>query len=101
MRPALSFLICGLLAVAGCKTIEPEQVASNLMVVTPEGAGPFPVVIMYQGTGADSSRGWTWSRWLRGKGVASVIIDNAAIRGRAKTRPARCTLRMAQWRGIS
>ena len=84
MRPALAFLVCGLVAVSGCKTIQPEHVASNLMVVTPEGAGPFPVIIMYQGTAGNSSRGWTWSRWLKGKGVASVIVDNAAIHGRAR-----------------
>ncbi|HJO74645.1 MAG: hypothetical protein QGI42_02275 [Rhodospirillales bacterium] len=84
---AKSFVCCLVavcFAVTGCETIKPEQVADNLNVVTPEGAGPFPVVIMYEGTGGMTSREPRWAGWLKGMGIASAIVGNAGIRGRAK-----------------
>lgn len=81
----LGVLLGALVAVAACQqSIEPEQVKKNLRVVTPDGAGPFPVVIMYQGTGGSTAREPRWAGWLKGKGIATVIVDNAGIRNRFK-----------------
>ncbi len=81
----LGVLLGALFAVAACQqSIKPEQMKKNLEVVTPDGAGPFPVVIMYQGTGGRTAREPRWAGWLRGMGIASAIVDNAGIRNRDK-----------------
>lgn len=71
-----------MLVLAACETITPELVQQNLTLITPEGKGPFPVFIYYQGTGGDNDRARSWAFWLRTKGVASALVDNAGMRGR-------------------
>ena len=83
-RIGTACLVAVCLGVAGCQTIAPEQVAKHLTLVTPEGAGPFPVVIMYQGTGGNSPREPRWAEWLKEKGVASALVDNAGMRSRRR-----------------
>lgn len=84
----IAFLICAIcFGVPACATvtITPEMVQvvqKNLTVVIPEGAGKFPVVIFYQGTGGGNRRAEKWASWLRTIGVASAIVDNAGIRNR-------------------
>ena len=48
-------LLIGILCfgIPACATITQEMVQKNLSVVIPEGAGKFPVVIFYQGTGGE------------------------------------------------
>lgn len=65
-------------------TITPEMVADNMTIRTPEGAGPFPVVIYFQGTGGHNRRQESWARWFKELGVASAIIHNANIRKRSE-----------------
>lgn len=72
------------LFVASCETITPKMVADNMTVVTPEGVGPFPVVIYFQGTGGHNRRQHTWARWFKKHGVASAIVHNANIRKRSE-----------------
>lgn len=79
-------LLSVILSVAGsaCQTMTVEMVHANLEVRTPEGHGPFPVVIYYQGTGGHNRRAWNWARWFASLGVASAIVDNARMRGRTE-----------------
>lgn len=72
------------LGASGCRTVTREMVEANLELVTPEGEGRFPVVIYYQGTGGHNRRAHTWASWFKSMGVASAIVDNARIRGRAE-----------------
>lgn len=72
------------LGASGCRTVTREMVEANLELVTPEGEGGFPVVIYYQGTGGHNRRAHTWASWFKSLGVASAIVDNARIRGRAE-----------------
>lgn len=82
------FLLIGVLCfgISACvtTTITPEIVSKNLLVITPEGAGKFPVIIYYQGTGGDTRRAEKWASWFKTMGVASAIVDNAKIRNRKR-----------------
>lgn len=69
---------------SACQTITPVIVRENLYVVTPAGRGPFPVVIYYQPTGGNNRLAWNWAPWFKSVGVASAIVDNARMRGRAE-----------------
>lgn len=53
-----------------------------MSVVTPDGQGPFPVVIFYQGTAGNSRRSRSWAAWFKERGVASAIVSNAGMRKR-------------------
>jgi dienelactone hydrolase len=79
-------LLIVILSFAGsaCQTITVGMVHANLEVRTPEGNGPFPVVIYYQGTGGRNRRASDWARWFESVGVASAIVDNARMRGRTE-----------------
>ena len=77
------FVIVPLFLVS-CVTITPKMVADNMTVVAPEGAGPFPVIIYFQGTGGHNRRQHAWARWFKKHGVASAIVDNAWIRKRTE-----------------
>lgn len=71
-------------------TITPEmaqKAQKNLTLVVPEGAGKFPVIIFYQGTGGGNRRSEKWAPWLKTLGVASAIVDNAGIRNRTTNPP--------------
>lgn len=74
------------LGISACATtnITPEMVQKNLYVRIPEGAGKFPIVIYYQGTGGDLRRAEVWSLWFKTMGVASAIVDNARMRNRQR-----------------
>lgn len=69
---------------AACQTITVEMVRENLYVGVPEGTGPFPVVIYYQGTGGGNRFASLWAPWFKSIGVASAIVDNARLRGRTE-----------------
>jgi len=79
-------LFSALFLVSACATltITPEMVQKNLSVVIPDGAGKFPVVIFYQGTGGDTRRAEKWASWFKTMGVASAIVDNARMRNRTR-----------------
>jgi dienelactone hydrolase len=79
---ALGVTACGSVAVEIRPSVTVEMVKAHLEVVTPEGNGPFPVVIYYQGTGGHNRRAYNWAQWFKSLGVASAIVDNARMRGR-------------------
>lgn len=91
---ACIFLIAPLYLVS-CQTITPKMVADNMTLVTPQGVGPFPVVIYFQGTGGHNRRQEAWARWFKKYGVASAIVtlgfENAPrthrVRNTLKTLP--------------
>lgn len=70
------------IALAACAAIDPNKIRDHVSIITPLGDGPFPVVIFYQGTGDGNNRAKQWAQWFRNRGIASAIVDNAAIRGR-------------------
>ena len=76
------FPLMAALVLSACQTVTPEQVAKALKVITPEGDGPFPVVIYYQGTGGHNRRQQAWATWFKTHGVASAIVDNAWVHDR-------------------
>jgi dienelactone hydrolase len=78
--------LCIFASACATMTVTPELVQQHLSVEIPEGPGKFPVVIYYQGTGADNLRAERWARWFKTLGVASAIVDNAKMRNR-KTNP--------------
>ena len=94
MRPAthsvgvipIIFILCATnLFMSGCiknSTATADKVRQYMSVVTPEGQGPFPVVIFYQGTAGNSRRSRQWASWFREQGVASAIVSNAGMRKR-------------------
>lgn len=68
--------------------INPDEISEYLTLVIPEEAemaiseeGKFPVVFFFQGSGGNNSRANAWSRWFAQYGVASVLINNAGVRG--------------------
>jgi len=75
---------CFSLYACATTTVTPEMVKENFSLRIPQGTGPFPVVIYYQGTGANNRRSEEWARWFKTMGVASAIVDNARIRKRKK-----------------
>ncbi len=83
------FLCISCLFLTGCikSAATPENVEHYMSVVVPKGEGPFPVVIFYQGTGANSRRSRAWSAWFREQGVASAIVSNAGMRHRNTNPP--------------
>jgi dienelactone hydrolase len=81
LRLALILLLA--VAASACQTVTVEMVRDNLYVSAPEGPGPFPVVIYYQATGGGNRFGSLWAAWFKSIGVASAMVDNAKIRGRA------------------
>lgn len=50
-------------------------------VVTPEGAGPFPTVLLFHGCGGVNRNLSDWAELFRELGFASVIVDSFAGRG--------------------
>ena len=82
-RISLTVVALGVGACALVTTqVTTEMVQAHLQVVTPDGNGPFPVVIYYQGTGGHNRRAHNWAQWFKSLGVASAIVDNARMRGR-------------------
>ncbi len=81
---AVNLFLITTLFLAACVTVDPKLVAANMKVIAPQGAGPFPVIIYFQGTGGHNRRQETWARWFKRHGVASAIVDNAWIRRRTQ-----------------
>ena len=64
--------------------IAPEKMAKHLTyrisdIGDPD--SPIPVVFFLQGSDGTNRRANKWSSWFAGKGIASVMIDNAGVRG--------------------
>lgn len=70
------------LLLAACQTVTPAEVATKTQVVAPRDAIGVPVVVFYQGTGGGNKRALVWADWFKERGIASVIVDNAGLRGR-------------------
>jgi dienelactone hydrolase len=51
----------------------------------PEGAGPFPAVILLHGCEGVSELNHRWARWLRERGYAALIVDSWNPRGLSQT----------------
>lgn len=79
------------LVAAGCATTTtraPFPTAPNPGTVfhgfsRPEGAGPFPAVVLLHTCGGVSGHMTRWAAQLKGAGYASVIVDSFTPRGRA------------------
>jgi dienelactone hydrolase len=84
----LSFLV--LATLSACLTIEPRTpnqlgagIEGTMKVRTPDGAGPFPTVVLLHGANEPTWReGYSdWMNWLVQRGYAAVFFDSAAARG--------------------
>jgi dienelactone hydrolase len=80
MKRASSIALTALL-LAACQTVPPEKLAGKTRIVAPAGARGAPVVVFYQGTGGGDKRALAWAEWFQQRGVASLIVDNAGVRG--------------------
>ena len=49
--------------------------------VRPEGAGPFPAVVLFHGCHGVSDSNRAWARWFRDHGYVALIVDSWAPRG--------------------
>ena len=80
----LGALICGLMLVlTGCKTLSPQEAAPFVEVVPGKGSSHAkPFVMFLQGTGGGNSRAELWTGWFNARGVSTVIVDSARLRGR-------------------
>ena len=82
INPKVISVLILAIALAACTAIDPNKIRDHVSIVAPPGDGPFPVVIFYQGGSAGNFREKRWALWFRSRGIASAIVDNAAIRGR-------------------
>ncbi len=73
--------VLAVLFLTACQTVSPERLAEKTRVVAPENAHAAPVVVFYQGTGGGDRRALVWAEWFKQRGVASIVVDNAGLRG--------------------
>jgi dienelactone hydrolase len=87
--PSRFFYLAAVLLLAGCYTIQPKSpdvlragLEPTIKVAKPDGDGPFPTVILFNGAGEPSWRqGYgDWMDWLKARGYAAVFADSAAAR---------------------
>jgi hypothetical protein len=64
-------------------------------ILTPEGKGPFPTVLLFPGCSGPLRDYTTYARDFRHLGFASVIVDSNGHRGLDRT--ARCQLATTPW----
>ena len=83
MRRALvGILLCAAVAggCAGSISFEsatpkaPERVEGRL--VTPDGPGPFPALVLLHGSDGVSPQVYAWARWLADRGYVAFVVDS-------------------------
>jgi dienelactone hydrolase len=47
----------------------------------PEGAGPFPAVVLFHGCHGVSASNHEWARWFRDQGYVALVVDSWGARG--------------------
>jgi len=88
VRRALSALLASTV-IAGCATTRlsfPNATPGKPLTVTaweerPEGAGPFPAVLLMHGCAGVSGSNHEWSRWFRSQGYVALLVDSWGPRG--------------------
>ncbi|MBS4045662.1 MAG: dienelactone hydrolase family protein [Alphaproteobacteria bacterium] len=96
MKKVLSAaLVCGLVALSGCKTatgesarypnvtasggVGDEQISAK--IYRPEGAGPFPTVILLHGCNGPGAHMQWWADKITSWGYAAAVVDSFGPRG--------------------
>src|SRR5262249_25858846 len=87
LRRAMSVLLVSIV-LAGCASTNlsfPNATPGNPLAVPawelrPEGAGPFPAVVLMHGCAGISESNHEWSRWFRDKGYVALLVDSWAPR---------------------
>src|SRR5262249_9534097 len=87
LRRALSVLIVSIV-LTGCASTNlsfPNATPVNPLWVPawelrPEGAGPFPAVVLMHGCAGISESNHEWSRWFRDEGYVALLVDSWAPR---------------------
>lgn len=88
LRRALAVLFVWA-AVAGCATARvsfPNATPGKPLEVPaweyrPEGAGPFPALVLLHGCDGVSASTHEWGRWFRGQGYVALVVDSWEPRG--------------------
>jgi dienelactone hydrolase len=83
LRRALSVLVVSIV-LAGCASTNlsfPNATPGKPLTVPawelrPEGAGPFPAVVLMHGCAGVSESNHEWSRWFRDEGYVALLIDS-------------------------
>jgi len=80
-----SFVLAILFAGCAGGSIKPEVMAKHMRVLTPKiDNQKVPVVFFFQGSGGTNNSANRWSTFFFKHGVASIMIDNAKVRGYKK-----------------
>src|SRR5215475_2406356 len=83
LRRALSVLVVSIV-LTGCASTNlsfPNATPAKPLTVPawelrPEGAGPFPAVVLMHGCGGISPSNHEWSRWFRDEGYVALLVDS-------------------------
>lgn len=59
-------------------TVRPDNL--NAQVYAPEGAGPFPAVVLAHGCGGVGRNVHNWARFLQSRGYVALVLDSFATR---------------------
>lgn len=76
----LFFALILSLFLSACATIKPEKMKRYVSVQLAEG-GRTPVVFMFQHSGGKFGAGYRWVQWFKKRGVSTVLINSAGVRG--------------------
>jgi dienelactone hydrolase len=88
------WLLLAVLALAGCSQAArvsfPNVTPAAPLTIPgalyrPEGAGPFPAVVLLHGCEGVSDNSHRWAAWLREQGYVALIVDSWTPRGLAET----------------
>jgi len=75
-------VLIAIFILSGCNGIKPEIMKKNISINIPnDEIKKHPVILFFQGSGGNNSRANKWASWFEQYGIASVIIDNAGVRG--------------------
>ena len=86
---AAALLVAALALLAGCagslvafvNADREERVTVTGVVYRPEGAGPFPAVVLLHGCHGVLPATHDWARWFRERGYLALVVDSWAPRG--------------------
>ncbi len=96
------FLFCiGMAITASAETLAERgaRLEPHMSIVLPDGAGPFPVVLMFHGCGGRRPMMEGWARAVNDAGAAAVIVDSYAHRGIGRLNALSTVCTGAQLRG--
>lgn len=119
MRHASRFLLwaaaAALLATGACKTTDVsfQNAAStshdkdvrsvSASIEKPEGAGPFPAVVLLHSCAGVASHLYDWAGFFKARGYAALVVDTFGARGKGAcpngttgSGPAWCSMRIAK-----